>query len=193
MDDSKFQSFPKQLKKIEIETNQLTFNMASDYRLGALLRTLASSKPGGRFLELGTGTGYGTSWIADGMDKKSTFITVDNDKDVLSVAKKYLDYDPRISIIEEDGGTFINHYSGEKFDLIFADAWPGKYEFLDLTLDLIKPGGFYVIDDLLPQQNWPEGHLSNVKKLITTLEKKEAFNLTKLNWSTGIVLATKLP
>ena len=44
---------------------------------------------------------------------------------------------------------------------------------------------------LLPQKNWPEGHLTNVQKLIAFLEKRNDFNLTKLNWSTGIILATK--
>jgi hypothetical protein len=29
-------------------------------------------KPGGRFLELGTGTGHGTAWLLSGMDSTST-------------------------------------------------------------------------------------------------------------------------
>ena len=69
MYDSNTPSFPGPLKKIEIETKRLNFDMASDYRTGALLRTLVASKPGGRFLELGTG--YGAAWISDGMDKNS--------------------------------------------------------------------------------------------------------------------------
>jgi predicted O-methyltransferase YrrM len=41
----------------------LDFGMASDPLTGALLATLAASKPGGRFLELGTGTGGATAWL----------------------------------------------------------------------------------------------------------------------------------
>ena len=48
MDDSNYPLFPKHLKKIETETKQLNFDMASDYQLGALLRTLAASKTSGR-------------------------------------------------------------------------------------------------------------------------------------------------
>ena len=39
------------------ETHALGFNMASEPKVGALLAALAASKPGGRFLELGTGNG----------------------------------------------------------------------------------------------------------------------------------------
>jgi len=44
-----------------------------------MLRTLAASKPGGRFLELGTGTGIATAWLLEGMDERSTLISIDND------------------------------------------------------------------------------------------------------------------
>jgi predicted O-methyltransferase YrrM len=37
--------------------------------------------------------------------------------------------------------------------LIFADAWPGKYSDLEKALKLVKPGGFYIIDDMLTQPN----------------------------------------
>ena len=58
-------------------------------------------------------------------------------------------------------------------------------------LDLIKVGGLYIIDDMLAQPNWPDGHQENVDKLIEYLEKRKDFNLTKMNWSTGIIIATK--
>jgi len=52
-------------------------------------------------------------------------------------------------------------------------------------------GGFYVIDDMNAQPNWPEGHQEKVNKLIDYLEKRNDFNLTKMNWSTGIVVCVK--
>jgi predicted O-methyltransferase YrrM len=53
--------------------------MASEPLVGALLRTLVASKPAGRFLELGTGTGVATTWMLDGMDPASALTTVDTD------------------------------------------------------------------------------------------------------------------
>ncbi|MFA9195881.1 SAM-dependent methyltransferase, partial [Flavobacterium sp. FBOR7N2.3] len=68
---------------------------------------------------------------------------------------------------------------------------PGKYSEIDEILELIKVGGFYIIDDMLAQPNWPERHQENVNKLIEYLENRKDFNLTKLNWSTGLVIATR--
>lgn len=41
------------------------------------------------------------------------------------------------------------------------------------------------------QSNWPDGHQENVDKLIEYLEKREDFSLTKMNWSTGVIIMTK--
>jgi hypothetical protein len=49
------------LAAIRQDTEALGFTMMSEPRTGALLATLAASKPGGRMLELGTGTGLGTA------------------------------------------------------------------------------------------------------------------------------------
>ena len=76
--------------------------------------------------------------------------------------------------------------------MIFADAWPGKYSDLDETLALLKVGGMYVIDDMDPQPNWPEGHAEKAEKLVEALEKRTDFNMTKMNWSTGVILMTKI-
>ena len=56
---------------------------------------------------------------------------------------------------------------------------------------MVKAGGLYVIDDMLVQPNWPDGHQEKVHNLIGYLEKRDDFNLTKMNWSTGIIVATK--
>ena len=84
-----------------------------------------------------------------------------------------------------------HHHKGEKFDLVFADAWPAKYSEVDEILDSIKVGGLYIIGDLLTQPNWPKGHQENFDRLIEYLENRKNFNLTKMNWSTGIIIATK--
>jgi predicted O-methyltransferase YrrM len=81
---------------------------------------------------------------------------------------------------------------GKKFDFVFADAWPSKYRFLAETLSLLKPGGIYVIDDMLPQANWPEGHDQKAIALIADLEKRSDLRLVKMSWASGIVLAAKL-
>ena len=165
--------------------------MASDLYTGSLLKTLVASKPSGRILELGTGSGLATSWILNGMGKNAKLITVDNNDILLDIAKESL-ADPRIKFVLADGYEWIKNYKGEKFDLVFADAIPGKYDLFEETLALVKVGGFYIIDDMKPQPNWPAGHAARVKKLITMLEGREDLTLTKMNWSTGIIIVTKM-
>jgi len=42
----------------------------------------------------------------------------------------------------------------------------GKFELLDAALALLKVGGLYVIDDMLPQANWPRRHAPRAPRLI---------------------------
>ena len=191
MKDYLFPDLPMQYKKIARASKKLQFNMASDLYTGSLLKTLVASKQSGRILELGTGSGLATSWILSGMSKNTKLVTVDNNDILLDIAKESL-ADPRIKFALADGYEWIKNYKGEKFDLVFADAIPGKYDLFEETLALIKVGGFYIIDDMVPQPNWPVGHSVRAKKLITMLEERDDITLTKMGWSTGIVIVTKV-
>jgi hypothetical protein len=44
---------------------------------------------------------------------------------------------------------------------------------------------------MLEQPNWPEGHAEKALNLIKILESKTDLVLTKLCWSTGIIIAVK--
>jgi hypothetical protein len=78
------------------------------------------------------------------------------------------------------------------FYVIEVLTWAGKYTYLDEMLQLLKLGGVYVIDDMLPQATWPEGHSAEVERLIAALESRRDSILTKMNWGSGIVVATPL-
>jgi predicted O-methyltransferase YrrM len=190
MVDSIFSNIPVQYESIAEVTRTMEFNMASDLKTGSLLKTLVASKPSGRILELGTGTGLATSWIIDGMDAQARLITIENSELLLDIARSAL-RDARVEFILADGYEWIRDYSGEKFDLIFADAMPGKYDLFEETIGLVKKGGFYIIDDMLPQPNWPDAHSEKVERFLTGLGKRNDIILTKLNWSTGIIIVTK--
>lgn len=182
---------PKTIQHIWSDSQTIGFTMPSEPLSCSLLRTLAASKPNGKLLELGSGTGLSTAWILDGMSKSAHLTTVDNDEALLSVLKKHLN-DQRLTIVCEDGDTFLAKLKGQKFDLIFADTWSGKYRLLNEALDLLNIGGLYIIDDMLPQPNWPEGHAEKAADLITALENKSYLHITKMSWASGLVIATKL-
>lgn len=165
--------------------------MASEPHTGALLRTLAASKPGGQFLELGTGTGIATAWLLAGMDANSKLTSVDTDHQVQDVAHEFLGHDDRLTLVLEDGLEFLNREPASSYDFVFADAMAGKYEGLQRCLQVVKPGGFYVVDDMLPQANWPDGHAEKVPVLVQTLADNKSLSIVSVAWASGIVIAVK--
>jgi len=176
---------PPALDWIRRETETLGFDLASQPKTGAILAALVASKPGGRFLELGTGTGCATAWLLAGMDGASSLDTVDIDPEVVEVAKRYLSDDRRVSFHVMDGDAYLDGVSNQ-FDLVFADAWTGKFTQCDEVLALVRPGGFYVVDNLLPQSSWPAGHQERVATLVADLERHGEFVQVALAWASGL-------
>ncbi len=185
------QPFPKAYYSIDEATKLSGFTMASDVLTCSLLRTLASSKPGGKFLELGTGTGLSASWILDGMDEDSTLTSIDNDSKFLEIAQSFLSDDKRLKLICADGAEWVEANRDQKYDYIFADTWHGKYLLLDEVLSMLNKGGLYLVDDMLPQPNWPEGHHEKAIAFTQLLENRGDLILTKQVWATGIIVAVK--
>ena len=190
MEDEVLTKIPIQYNRIKEDTDKLSFQMNSDLLTGCLLKTLVASKKSGRILELGTGGGLATAWMLDGMDQQTRLLTIENNAALWEIAKEQL-ADPRIEFLLADGYMWLKEYQGEKFDLIFADAMPGKYDLFEETIHLLKTGGIYVIDDMLPQPNWPAGHAEMADAFIHMLESRKDFIITKLKWSTGIIIAVK--
>lgn len=182
---------PHVIEAIQQDTNASGFPMASEPQTGSFLRILAAAKPSGVFLELGTGTGLSTAWILTGMDQHSTLLSVDNDEQAQAIARRHLDHDSRVTFQLADGAAFLETLKSQSFDFIFADTWPGKYDHLDEALALLKPGGLYIVDDMLPQPNWPPGHDQKAASLITTLEQRQDLTITKLSWASGLIIAAK--
>lgn len=186
------QKLPLRWQAIADKTAKIGFDMPSETGTGSLLRLLAASKPGGRFLELGTGTGLATAYLLDGMDQEARLISVDNDAQSQSVARSFLGDDPRISFETIDGAAFLFSQPPATFDLIFADTWPGKYNHLEAALALVRPGGFYVGDDMLPQPSWSEVHQSRVDGLLETLKSLRGWHTSGLDCATGLIVAVRL-
>lgn len=185
------QARPKAYVDIDRATQDSGFTMPSDILTCSLLRTLAASKPAGKFLELGTGTGLSTSWILDGMDGDASLVSIDNDEALLQIARTHLGQDRRLDLVHADGEEWVKANTGQKFDYVFADTWHGKYLLLDEVLDMVRKGGLYMVDDMLPQANWPDGHQEKATRFVEYLEGRSDLVVTKQHWATGIIIAVK--
>jgi predicted O-methyltransferase YrrM len=182
---------PPGLDAIAADTRAMGFDMASDAALGRFLRLLVASKPGGTMLELGTGTGLATAWMLDGLTLEAKLVSVDNDAAVQQVAHRHLGHNRALTLCCADGGDFVSALEPMQFDLVFADAWPGKFSHLDAALALLREGGIYVVDDLLPQANWPTGHQANVDASIATMQGRADFAVSRLDWGSGLLVAAR--
>ena len=181
---------PGAIEILSAEAAKHGFDESCAPETGMLLRMLAAAKPKGRMLNLGTGFGLSCAWLLDGMSRDSELWTVDIDETGSAAAKEKLDQ--RLHVVVEDGVSFMKGALsiGRRFDLIFADAMPGKYDHLELALDLVALGGFYVVDDLTPTPDWPEG-AALAPKLTGLLHADPRFISLDLDWSTGHLIAVR--
>jgi predicted O-methyltransferase YrrM len=183
---------PAALTAILEQSAALGFAMSCEDRTGALLATLAASKPGGRILELGTGTGVGAAWLLDGMSADAHLTTVEVDPRVQAVAVTHLGGDPRIRFEVADAHTWLYDYNGEPYDLAFVDCRPGKFDHLDDLVALLRVGGLYIGDDLLPQATWPGGHQARVDAFLDRLPHVAGLRATTMAWASGLVVAARV-
>ncbi|HEX8027583.1 MAG TPA: O-methyltransferase [Vicinamibacterales bacterium] len=119
---------------------------------GALLHTLARASGARRILEIGTAIGYSTLWMATALPADGTLISMEYDGARASRARDHFaaaGYGDRISVIVGDATRFLHKVAGP-FDLIFQDSDKKLYEpMVDRLVDLLRPGGLLVADNVL--------------------------------------------
>ena len=190
MDDDPIRP-PAVLAAIWSDTEKAGFALPSDYKLGGLLRVLAASKPGGRLLEIGTGTGLAAAWLLDGMDARAHLTSIEADGRWAAIAAKHLRGDPRLPLLDADALSWFGGQPAASYDLVFADAMPGKFDGFEALWRLLKPGGLYIIDDLMPQPGWPPGQAARVQAVLDQLDAREDARVARLAWSSDIAIAAK--
>ena len=123
-----------------------------DAEVGALLRVLAVSTAASRVLEIGTAIGYSGIWLAGALPAGGTLLTMEMDKDRAQIARANLTragLADRANVIVGDANRMLAKVSGP-FDLIFQDSDKRLYvPMLDRLVDLLRPGGLLVTDNVL--------------------------------------------
>jgi predicted O-methyltransferase YrrM len=117
---------------------------------GRFLAMLAAGCTGGRIGELGTGAGIGTGWIATAMPGDCTLITVEIDERLAGMVRELVAADPRVEVITGDAASVMSGRG--PFDLLFADSGVRDEADFAALLDLLRPGGRIVMDDLTAQR-----------------------------------------
>jgi predicted O-methyltransferase YrrM len=183
---------PAALDGILADAAALGFAMSCEDRTGSLLATLAASKLDGHMVELGTGVGAGAAWLLHGMSREAHLTSVEMDSARQAVAAKHLGTDPRIAFEAADADTWLDTYNGPPLALAYVDCRPGKFHRLDDLLNLMTPGGLYVVDDLLPQPTWPSDHQPRVDAFLAHLPDQTNLLATAATWASGLLVGTRI-
>ncbi|MEP6910371.1 MAG: class I SAM-dependent methyltransferase [Actinomycetota bacterium] len=136
----------------------MRFERSSIPEIGRFLAVLVATRSGGRFAEIGTGTGVGSAWIADAMGPEATLVTTELDDDRAAAASRLFDDHPNVRVLHGDWHELLPPEA--PFDLLFFDG--GYWKQGDVpaesnqVLELMAWSGIVVIDDLTPESLWPE-------------------------------------
>jgi predicted O-methyltransferase YrrM len=183
---------PVRVQRAERRAATLGFAQSCDPEVGRLLAVLAAAVPqDGRILEIGTGVGYGTAWIVEGLDGRY-------DAQVVSVE---IEADRHAAAIADDWPPFVEFVLGDvldlfesfgTFDLIFADAQGGKWEGLDRTIAALRPGGLLVVDDMRRPtvSAYPEQEAKTADVRATLFADPRLFSV-EVDWATGLILSRR--
>jgi predicted O-methyltransferase YrrM len=166
------------------------FQLSSDHHTGALIRTLAGSKPGGLLLEIGTGVGVGAAYLLAGMDPAARLITLERGPALANAARTLLADDERAEVVTTDAVEWLTGYHGRPFDLVFVDTTVAKFERRDLIFAHLAPGALFIADDLLPQEKWTEAHGPRVARFREEIVAEPELTATLVDWGSGLVVAS---
>lgn len=142
------------LKKLNRDTqaNVLQPRMLSGHFQGRLLSMLSKMIQPEYILEIGTYTGYSALCLAEGLKEGGTLITIDvnpEQEDRIRQHIKEAGMENKIRFIVGDAYNIIKTLP-YRYDLVFIDADKPNYrKYYDQTIELVKPGGYILLDNML--------------------------------------------
>jgi caffeoyl-CoA O-methyltransferase len=163
-----------------------------DAEVGALLRVLALAVGAKRILEIGTAIGYSGIWLAGALPPDGVLITMEMNPERVRVARENFEragFSNRVSVVAGDAQRMIAKVAGP-FDLIFQDGSKELYvPLLERTVELLRPGGVLVTDNVLWDGEVVPGYVSKPQRDANDTRAIAEYN-ERLNAHPGLVTAT---
>ncbi len=129
------------------------FGRSCSIETGRLLCALATQVQAGVVAEIGAGCGVGAAWMVTGLRSGVSFVTVEIDPTRANAVEELFADLPHARVIQGEWQQLLPH---GPFNLLFADAAPAKQGRPELLLEVLRPGGMLVLDDLTPWDRQPE-------------------------------------
>jgi predicted O-methyltransferase YrrM len=123
-----------------------------DAEVGALLQVLATAAGARRILEIGTAIGYSGIWLARALPPGGMLLTMEVNEARARLARENFEragLSDRATVIVGDARRMIAKVAGP-FDVVFLDTDKELYNvLLDRIVELLRPGGLLVADNVL--------------------------------------------
>jgi len=138
-----------------------------DAEVGVLLHVLVSAIGARRVLEIGTAIGYSAIWMARALPSDGLLMTMELDRERARVARDNFvraGVAGRVEVMIGDASRLVAKVAGP-FDLVFQDGSKQHYgPMLERLIDLLRPGGLLVTDNVLWDGEVVPGFLSVARR-----------------------------
>lgn len=124
-----------------------------DRAVGQMLSVLVHCMQANRILEIGTGYGFATLWMALALPPAGHIWTIDPDPVRTEVASGYLERAGKrgmVDFVNQPALEVLPSFYQRNLDIVLIDAELTEYEaYLDLCIPMLKRSGLVVVCDLL--------------------------------------------
>ena len=124
--------------------------------IARLLSTLVAAMQASRILEVGTGYGYATLWMAFAQPRMGKIWTIDPDTRRTDVALSYFrraGEDDYIEVLNTPAAELLENFPHRNLDIVFVDADPAEYRTcLDLAVPMLKLSGLVIANGCLSER-----------------------------------------
>lgn len=149
---------------------------------GRFLSTIVHAMQANRILEIGTGYGFSTLWMALAQPRMGRIWTVDPEPRRTEVALSYFKRageDDYIEIFNTPTLDLLENFPQRNLDIVFVDANPSEYRtILDLAVPMLKLSGLVIVDDCLMSGRVAEPPSRDDDEALTAMRDFNGYFLT---------------
>lgn len=128
--------------------------------VGRLLSTLVHAMQANRILEVGTGYGYATLWMALAQPPLGKIWTFDPNVERTEIARSYFvraGEDDHVEIVNQPALEVLAVFPQRNMDVVFVDAPAAEYDaYVDGCTPLLKLSGLIILNGLLADESTDE-------------------------------------
>lgn len=165
-----------------------------DLLTGALLHGFATAIAATRVLEIGTGLGCSTLWLATALPPGALLVSLERDQQRATAARRHLaeaGLDDRVNVMIGEADRYLHKLAGP-FDLIFQDGDTAHYgPMLDKLTALLRPGGVLVSNGILQHDDAETAEAVAIGAYNERLANDTRFTTTFLPVGAGVSIAVK--